>query len=298
MRTLKVVLAALCLLSAARARQQQPPPTPAQQQPAFKPYAGRDLSERPRYGGVPHVTHGKFNTLMESGFRHLEERRYEEALEQFRRAVNTETEGSQRYNLRDAYFLLGYTYESLGRAEEAIAAYDQVAEVGPESVRDKDQDFINRVSALYNAGNLHADAGRHREALAAFKRVEAVLPDAPALHYNTGLSHAALGETRQAVEAFARAVKLSAPLSGPDTKRQDARMRYNLGVAQAAAGRYAEAARAFEEAVRLAPDYAEAQYNLALAYHLLGDRAATRRQLDALAKLKPELARELSAAIK
>jgi tetratricopeptide (TPR) repeat protein len=289
MNSLKVVLVGLLLCAAARAQPQRP---------AFKPYAERESSDTMIKRGGYHSLGGPFSQLMEGGLYHFAERRYAEALEKFKRAVNTPPSGPENYNLWDAYYSLGVAYEVVGRRAEAMAAYRQVGEVQLKGGQDEYHDALTKVTALYNLANLHADAGQHKDAITMFKQVATLAPNVATPHYNMGLSYAALGETEAAIAAFEQALKQKPAEAASENNEQVAKAHYNLGVAQGAAKRYSAAAEAFKEAVRLAPNYAEAHYNLGLTYKLLGDHKSAQRQQDILAKLKPQFAEELKSAIK
>ena len=60
---------------------------------------------------------------------------------------------------------------------------------------------------------------------------------------------------------------------------------------------YGVARQELEEAVRLAPDYAEARYQLARIYLFYGELREAGREYAALKKLDPGLAEKLKAAI-
>jgi hypothetical protein len=87
-------------------------------------------------------------------------------------------------------------------------------------------------SQVLDAGNAHADAGRHREACAAYREAAALDPGNPSPWYNLGIAHDELLEPTQAEAAYRRAIELDPLL---------AEARVNLAICLLKQGRLTEA---------------------------------------------------------
>lgn len=142
------------------------------------------------------------------------------------------------------------------------------------------------------------EVGRLKEAIAEFKQVvNLAIKDEPKILalYNMGNAYADLGHYEEAIEAYQQAIKLNANSSNP---RPLSKPHNNLGLAYAASNRIADAVTEFNQAVQLKPDYAEAHFNLGVAYLQLGKKHEAEEQQRILVKLNPELAAKLDALIK
>ena len=87
---------------------------------------------------------------------------------------------------------------------------------------------------------------------------------------------------------------MNANSSGPQLSKPH----NNLGLAYAASNQMAEAVTEFNQAVQIKPDYAQARYNLAVAFLQLGKKNEARAQQRVLVQLDPELAAKLGALMK
>lgn len=151
-----------------------------------------------------------------------------------------------------ALFMLGASYLSLGRVQEALAPLREAGDAGVPEAR----------PALAQA---YASLARHAEAGELFRSWTAADPRNPAAWYGLGTSYAALAQA--ALEALAR----EAPESG-----------YMVALAaevQLSQERYASAARLFREALNRQPDLPGAHLGLAEAYRGSGraEQAAAER---------------------
>lgn len=102
-------------------------------------------------------------------------------------------------------------------------------------------------------GVLLQQAGARAEALPHLRRALELEPDYPVAHYNLGLALAAEGQLDEAIQHFRAADRLL-----PD----DPATVYNLGVALRLAGRLDQAATEFRRALRLAPGHPDAANEL------------------------------------
>jgi len=108
--------------------------------------------------------------------------------------------------------------------------------------------------AWFNLGTaLHA-AGQEEEAVKAYQKALTLQPGARPVIRNLGRVLLNLNQTEAAVSVFQQAISPNAP----------AEVYNDLGVALTRAGRHDAAEAAFREAVSRNPDYAPAQYNLAV----------------------------------
>jgi predicted TPR repeat methyltransferase len=147
--------------------------------------------------------------------------------------------------------------------------------------------------AVLHFGGLHAhQEGRRDDALQAIRRSLELAPRFPDWWSNFGVVLKAAGRLDEAAEAYARALAL-------DPQHVNALI--NLGVLARARGRLEEAEGAYRHALRLAPGHAEAYRNLRLlgnAYYVLGRCQRAIEVLESCLRDKPDdpVARHLLAA--
>src|SRR5215510_895221 len=140
---------------------------------------------------------------------------------------------------------------TLGRAQDALSAVDQVQSLNP-----------RHPQARLNRGLALAALGRHEEALAEFDVALAMSPGYPAAHYNRGISLFSLGRYGDAVAAYDRALSIA-----PD----HVKALNNRGLALQALNRHDEALASYANALEIRKDYADAHFNQALALLTIGD---------------------------
>lgn len=162
-----------------------------------------------------------------------EERRYEEAIAQYRHALTISPQD------REARYNLGVALVKSSRHGEAAEAFREVIRLDP-----------NHVRACVNLANCLVVLGSPNEALRWAEEAVRQEPESAEAHYNVGLALHFLGRSGEAAGAFRRAVEC-------DPAHADAH--YNLGVVLATLNRGAEAVHHFEEAIRLDPGKAEAR---------------------------------------
>jgi Flp pilus assembly protein TadD len=75
-------------------------------------------------------------------------------------------------------------------------------------------------------------------------------------------------------------------------------MSLNLGPALVGLKRTSDAAAEFKQAIDLKPQYAEAHYNLGVAYLQMGQKTEAQTQQTQLTTLNPKLAAKLEALLK
>src|SRR5215510_10002019 len=140
---------------------------------------------------------------------------------------------------------------TLGRAQDALSAVDQVQSLNP-----------RHPQARLNRGLALAALGRHEEALAEFDVALAMSPGNPAAHYNRGITLFSLGRYGDAIAAYDRALSIA-----PD----HIKALNNRGLALQALNRHDEALASYANALEIRKDYADAHFNQALALLTIGD---------------------------
>ncbi len=277
----------------------------------FEQYAGRDASDKLVTGGATRgvlpdlaekpdpaadaITHGDeaFSLALDKqqdGQKPEAAAQYKLAIDAYKKAISL-----QPSNFR-AYFNLGSVYESMGQFKEAADAYKHATTLTPTPYKDYDP-ATQLLMASFALGNTLASAGQHTEAIATFQQIAKNRPTAPTPLYNIGLSYAAMGNQPEAIKAFQQALDLFKKRLADDPEYQNptfALTYYNLGVAYSKSEQYAQAAEAFKQALALAPDHAEAHYNLGLVYYMMDNKAGLAAEQKALQASKPELANELA----
>ncbi|KIX13066.1 tetratricopeptide repeat protein [Dethiosulfatarculus sandiegensis] len=193
---------------------------------------------------------------------------------------------------------LGYSYDALGRREEAFEASLSAVEIYERlTVKHPDSFEPDLASSLNNLGNRYSALGRREEALEAslsavdiyerlaVKHPEAFEPDLARSLNNLGNRYSALGRREEALEASLSAVDIYDRLAvkHPDSFEPDlAGSLNNLGMDYSALGLHEAALEASQRAVdiydRLAvkhpdsfePDLAMSLNNLGMDYSALG----------------------------
>jgi eukaryotic-like serine/threonine-protein kinase len=167
--------------------------------------------------------------------------KYEDAVEQFRQAVNLEP-------ISDEHFTgLAAAYEHLGRLDEAEKAYLQAIKLRP------------YYSVAYNSAGLFylLSAARYKQAEEMFRKAVAVAPEDFRGYGNLGSALALQGRYREAIASLQRSVSLRATAEGYS----------NLATAYFGLRRFEDAARNYERALALDNKQYEVWGNLGDAYH-------------------------------
>jgi len=184
---------------------------------------------------------------------------YSEAIDAYKQAIRINPDDA------DAYFNLGLTYGNLERYHEAIEAYKQAIRIRPDYAE-----------AYFNLGWVYGELGLYSEAIEAYKQATRIKPNYAKVYYNLGWTYAKLGRWSKAIEAYKQVIRIN-----PNY----AEAYYNMGVAYGKLG-YKESLslervereyrlrlyieeeiKAYKQAIRINPDYAEAYYNMGLAFY-------------------------------
>ena len=150
----------------------------------------------------------------------------------------------------EALYNLGLLLQRMNQRDGAMACYQQALALRP--------DFA---PAWNNLGVAYRDAGRWADAIACYRRALRLQPDAPDTCNNLGNALRTEDQLAEAIHLLEKSVR-RAPANP--------RVWHNLGNARREAGRLEEATAAFEQALALAPDLAEAHWDLAFVLLLHG----------------------------
>ncbi|MEM7233857.1 MAG: ASPIC/UnbV domain-containing protein, partial [Planctomycetota bacterium] len=135
-------------------------------------------------------------------------------------------------------FQFALALEKQGRASDAMAQYEDIADIEPEFAQAR----INLAILLTQAGNYQA-AERHAKAAVASS------PDLAAVHFNYGVVLEALGRDQDAFRAYAEALRRDAKFP---------RANNSMGILHAKHGAMQAAARSFAAEIQLFPNFADA----------------------------------------
>ena len=170
------------------------------------------------------------NFIAHLGFgRTLEERRrVDEAVEQYRKALELNP------TYMEAYSNLGNALRQQGRLDEAMAYCRKALEIQPQSVK------THRVLGLALAAS-----GRFDEAIAQFQEALAIEPECAEAHNDLGAALLERGRNDEAIAHWKQAVAINP---------QDAQTHRNLGIVLYQQGKIAEALAQWTECIRLCPN--------------------------------------------
>jgi len=242
-------------------------------------------------------------TLVEAGRKSFEDRRFEEAIKDFQKALPL---CSERLPV---LVWLGQVQYLVGKEQDAENSFTAALTID-----------ANHVPALYALGRLYYQQHRYPEAVERFKKVVAIEPRHHRAHDNLGLCYDALQRDSDALRHFFKALDLvmkdnpdydwaHANLADFFLKRnqfekafqlaaeaasrnpQSARNAFLTGKALVKLEKHDLSLRWLEQATKLDPDYSEGWYLLAQSYRKLdrpedGEKALARFK-EANAKPRP-----------
>ena len=192
----------------------------------------------------------------EAGFKLLEEKKYPEAIEKFKEAIEINSADGQSYG---GLGLGNYWLEDKPKAVENINKAVEIA--------DDEATAINAMFVYINTEYLEEAIRVGEEYLA--KKVTVKRPE---FYYNLGYAYALSAKLNEATTYFNATIRLNS----------DFVFAYNnLGCALWGVGKYSEAIRKFQEATDRNPSYADAYFNSGIAYFFLSryDEAYNKFQL-------------------
>jgi DNA-binding SARP family transcriptional activator len=177
------------------------------------------------------------------------EQRAQDAVGYFEQALAIYSETGEQKGQARAANNLAYSYQLLGRHEEAIAAL-----VSALNLQREVGTRYGEAVALCNLGEAYRELGRlddaiasSREALAIVREIGATRDEGYAL-YNLGRAHLDLGRAAEATDLLEQAVAIHRAAGDRQGEAQDLQ---HVGTAYAQAGRTAEARERWERAYRL-----------------------------------------------
>ncbi|MBI4834933.1 MAG: tetratricopeptide repeat protein [Planctomycetes bacterium] len=230
-----------------------------------------------------------------------EERKNEEAIEAYEKAIEIEPEYAEAYND------IGLIHEGNGNYKKAVLSYKTAIRINP--------DYAD---AYNNLGLVYGKMGDYEREKEAYMETLRIVPDSAVVNYNIAFTYRKMKDFKSSLKHYEKAVELDpnyadaynsmgftyalldesekaigcykkALTINPDF----AVAYYNLGIEYAIKREYEKAIESYKEAIRCLPDYADARYDLALAYLITGEKEKAAEQHKALKKLDESLAEQL-----
>ena len=218
-----------------------------------------------------------------------EERRPEEAVRHYRRALELNPEHER------SLFGLASAYAGLGRFDDALAGFRRIIDLKGSDARsslaiadvyialgryDEAAVVLEQASAegesspyfLNKLGELRFEQGRDDEAIAAFQRAIPPADDFPLPHFNLGVIYEKRGDVRAAAEHYERAITL---------EPRYFKAQFNLGRIHAASGDAERARQLWEACLVSNPTFVQGHYYLA---KLLMDTGGDLQRAEQLAR--------------
>ncbi|ODU01436.1 MAG: hypothetical protein ABS79_01645 [Planctomycetes bacterium SCN 63-9] len=129
---------------------------------------------------------------LKAGLKHFYNREYDQALEQYDRAIDISP------NRGESYFQRGCVFAAKGERDRAIADFDKAIQYDP-----------RLAAAFVNRGRLRIQAEELEAALEDFERAMSLKQSDPAVFLNRGICFAKLGVIPKAIADFQRVLKLT-----------------------------------------------------------------------------------------
>ncbi|MDE2237840.1 MAG: tetratricopeptide repeat protein, partial [Elusimicrobia bacterium] len=194
------------------------------------------------------------------GAQYLDEKQYEAALDELRRAVAANPQDPQ------AQMMLGVAYYWTGDVDRSIESYRKSVELAPQ---DAQPYMLLGISLAYKE--------RIAQAYAAFKKAAELDSSRADIQMNLGSIEESMNRALDALEHFRRAVEL-AP--------HEALYHYQLGMLYRRLGRDADAADSLRRAIKDFPEFEDALLALGSVEERSGERAAAIRDFGKAVALK------------
>ncbi len=154
-----------------------------------------------------------------------------------------------------AYRVLGRTYETANRPDEALAAYRKAIEVDPGDYRNHQE-----------LGTFYYHLADYERALPHFLKAKELAPEEPVAHRVLGNCYVALGRLPDAEGEFRLAIQSGGTLDSQ-----------YLGLAFMEEGRYSDAVASYLQVLGLAPNLLVVRMNLGTAYWLMSQKVESRK---------------------
>ena len=181
----------------------------------------------------------------------FEQRKWHEALEELRAAININPYNSAWF------FNIGLTLDELGRTDEAIEAYEQALLIDPDDLQS-----LNRLGVDQH------QAGQFKSALTTFNRIQVIDPSFEPSYCNRILTYSEMGDHEKAEEMFylARLYKEHCP-----------HCYYYMGCSLAMRGMYDKAIYCWKKTLDLQGNHPQVHVRIAEALRRKGDLEQSRR---------------------
>lgn len=257
----------------------------------FEPAAQR-LHEAAQLYADLSVLQGEARALNEAGLTCEKAGHQEEAIEDYRQALDRSRRGGDRKLQGDILNNLGLLLGRLGQGAEGIGHLEEALVIAREGTDDSTQ-----VNVLVNLGFTYEGMLERQKALESYQKAldsSAAAPEVQAaIHNNLGSFHENIGNWAEALKHLTRAIELLETLGD---KRLMAATRNNLGLLYRRSGQHELARESFEKALALAePDDLDVRVralnNLGVLFWTMKkvpEALASWRQLVALAEGHPE----------
>jgi tetratricopeptide (TPR) repeat protein len=198
-----------------------------------------------------------------SGRRHLDAKRYDQAIADLTRAIEFDPQSS------DAYFFRAAAYFHKRDYGKALADNGEVVRLRP-----------RYCIPYYNRGIIHQINGDPDRAIAEFSEAIQINPRYTTALFARGSSYLDKHQYELAMRDFDTGLKL-------DDK--DAGAYNNRGLVHYRQKNYASARADFDRAIELNPKYANAYYNRSLCHERMGNQAEARADLQKARELDPNV---------
>jgi protein O-mannosyl-transferase len=171
------------------------------------------------------------------GVYYIKEKRYDEAIDDFNKAIELNPEYAEAYNNR------GNVFVNKKRNDEALNDFNMAIKLNAKNA-----------SAYYNRGIILAGKNRNGEAIKDFTKAIELKPDYARAYNNRGITYVSDKRNDKAIYDFTKAIELKPDFSEAYNNR---------GFIFFNEKRNVEAIRDFNKAIELNPGYISAYYNLA-----------------------------------
>lgn len=238
---------------------------------------------------------GEARALNEAGSTCQEAGHLEEAIADYRRALERAGQGQDRKQRGDILNNLGLLLGEVGQGQEGVTWLQQALEIARER-----EDQAAQANILGNLGLTYERLFERQKALDHYQQALSLASSAPvtvqvAIHNNLGSFQEDLGDWDAALEQYTRSLALHESLGD---KRRMAGTLNNLGILHSRMGRHEPSRESFEKALALAREADDlkvrvhAAHNLGVLYRKTGRLAeaiSSWRQVESLADGHPEL---------
>jgi serine/threonine protein kinase len=196
------------------------------------------------------------------GLAYVSTRNYEQAIVDYTKAIELDTQSAEAYNNRSTAHLL------MGNYGQAVTDCSRALELAP--------DFV---VAYVNRGIAYTGLRDYEQALSDYSQALALTPKNVYAHYNRGNTHLWMSKYKEAITDYSQTVALS-----PDFVAAYV----NRGVTHNEMKNYDLALADFSQAIDLNPDYVYAYYNRANVYRELRRYEEAIADYSKVVELNPE----------